>query len=60
MGRGWTRAVLALGACLPALGLQKNAMLRLPCEKTQLLSAKLCFSTISSTSPQPASLGHYK
>lgn len=46
--------------CLPAPGLQKNAMLRLPCERTQLLSAKLCALLFHYELYQSTSLGHYK
>lgn len=41
----------ASAGCSPAPGLQKNGMLRLPCERTQLLYDMLFFATMSSTSP---------
>lgn len=50
----------ANAGCLPAPGLQKNAMLRLPCERTQLLSAKLCALLFHYELYQSTSLGHYK
>ncbi|CAB1454430.1 unnamed protein product [Pleuronectes platessa] len=40
MGRGWAWAV-RVPCARTAPGLQKNAMLRLACERTQLLPAKL-------------------